>query len=163
MRYGDGARDSQQTRAQPQPEQHAKATARQTLAQTRRASVVCALVRPRTHVASQLAAADGNDELLGGIKGRPELTTVACDKLIATLTLGRGEREIGGAGEHGRDGLDQRTAGAVVGLRANHLRERSYESGEIEMEAAALHGSMPAQHERARGVASASVAGDIPE
>ena len=31
------------------------------------------------------------------------------------------------------------------------------------MEAAALHGSMPAQHERARGVASASVAGDIPE
>ena len=134
-----------------------------TLAQTRRASVVCALVRPRTHVASQLAAADGNDELLGGIKGRPELTTVACDKLIATLTLGRGEREIGGAGEHGRDGLDQRTAGAVVGLRANHLRERSYESGEIEMEAAAFHGSMPAQHERARGVASASVAGDIPE
>ena len=125
--------------------------------------MVCALVRPRTHVASQLAAADGNDELLDGIKGRPELTTVACDKLIATLTLGRGEREIGGAGEHGRDGLDQRTAGAVVGLRANHLRERSYESGEIEMEAAALHGSMPAQHERARGVASASVAGDIPE
>ena len=125
--------------------------------------MACALVRPRTHVASQLAAADGNDELLGGIKGRPELTTVACDRLIATLTLGCGEREIGRAGEYGRDGLDQRTAGAVVGLRANHLRERSYESGEIEMEAAALHGSMPAQHERARGVASASVAGDIPE
>ena len=88
--------------------------------------MACALVRPRTHVASQLAAADGNDELLDGIKGRPELTTVACDKLNATLTLGRGEREIGGAGEHGRDGLDQRAAGAVVGLRTNHLPERGH-------------------------------------